>query len=256
MNQSRRDFLKAGLIAVAGLTVPLTAFKFLTTEAAAKTVSDAKVRWAFVVDTTKCVGCGMCVKGCQTEHELPYNVNVARTWVERYVVTKDERVISDSPKQAREGFIKNNPLGKEIPEDKIAKGIFVPKLCNQCEYPLCVEVCPAGATYKTADGVVLIDRKWCVGCAACISNCPYSARFFHPTLHVAEKCNFCYHRITKGMNTACVDACAFGARKMGNLKDPNDPVTKIILNERVAVLKPEFHSHPQVYYVGLSYEVK
>lgn len=256
MNQSRRDFLKTGLITIAGLTVPLSAFKFLTPEAAANTVKDAKVRWAFVVDTTKCVGCGMCVKGCQAENELPYNVNMARTWVERYVVTKEERVVADSPKQARDGFIKNNPLGKEIPEDKIAKGFFVPKLCNQCDHPPCVEVCPAGATYKTSDGVVLIDRKWCVGCAACISNCPYSARFFHPTLHVAEKCNFCYHRITKGMNTACVDACAFGARKIGNLKDPNDPVTKIILNERVAVLKPEFHSHPQVYYVGLSYEVK
>lgn len=256
MEQSRRDFLKKGLITIAGLTVPIAAFKFLAPEAAADVIKNTSVRWAFVVDATKCVGCGMCVKACQNENELPYHVNLARTWVERYIVTKDDQIIVDSPRQARDGFIRNNPLGKDLPKDSIAKGLFVPKLCNQCEFPPCVEVCPAGATYKTSDGVVLIDRKWCVGCGACISNCPYSARFFHPTLHVAEKCNFCYHRITKGMKTACVDACAFGARRIGNIKDPDDPVAKTILTERVAVLKHEFHSDPQVYYIGLSHEVK
>lgn len=256
MDQSRRNFLKAGVAAIAGLSIPLGAFEVLTPKAVADIIKGTNIRWAFVVDTTKCVGCGMCVKACQNEHELPWDENMARTWVERYIVKKGGEVIVDSPKQARDGFTENKPLGLNIPKEEITKGFFVPKLCNQCDYPACVEVCPAGATYKTSDGVVLIDREWCVGCGACISNCPYSVRFFHPTLHVAEKCNFCYHRISKGLKTACVDACSFGARKIGNIKDPDDPVTKTIMNERVAVLKPEYHTKPQVYYIGLSMEVK
>lgn len=257
MKQSRRDFIKTGIITIAGVSIPLSAFEFLTPDAVAGLTKSAnKKRWVFVVDTTKCIGCGMCVKACKLENEVTYDANLSRTWVERYILTKDGRLIIDSPKQARDGYIKNNPLGKEVPKEQIAKAFFVPKLCNQCDKPLCVEVCPVGATYKTPDGVVLVDRKWCIGCAACITNCPYGARFFHPTLHVIDKCNFCYHRITKGMNSACVDACAFGARKIGNIKDANDPVTKIIMTERVGVLKPEYGSDPQVYYIGLSKEVK
>jgi len=256
MKHSRRDFLKTGLVTIAGLSVPLAAFKFLTREAAADIAKNVAVRWVFVVDATKCIGCGMCVKACEIENELPYNINLARTWVERYIVKKDGNVIVDSPKQARDGFIRNNPLGLDVPKMDIAKGFFVPKLCNQCDQPPCVEVCPVGATYKTPDGVVLVDRKWCIGCAVCISNCPYSARFLHPTLMVVEKCNFCYHRITKGLKTACVDACTFGARMIGNIKDPDDPVARIIREERVAVLKPDYNTKPQVFYIGLDQTVK
>jgi len=256
MKKSRRDFIKTGILTIAGAAIPLSAFEFLSSEAVADVIKKTNKRWAFVVDTTKCIGCGMCVKACKLENEVPYNDNLSRTWVERYILTKDGRLIVDSPKQGRDGYIKNNPLGKQVSNENISKAFFVPKLCNQCDKPLCVEVCPVGATYKTPDGVVLVDRKWCVGCAVCITNCPYGARFFHPTLHVIDKCNFCYHRITKGMNSACVDACAFGARKIGDIKNPHDLVAKIIMTERVAVLKPEYHSEPQVYYIGLSKEVK
>ena len=255
MDTSRRDFLKTGIVMAAGLSLPLAAFDILTPEAAADLVGKSSVRWAFVVDTTKCVGCGMCVKACLNENRLPWNVNYSRTWVERYIVENNGHVSIDSPGQDREGYTENDPLGRHVPSADISKEFFVPKLCNQCDKPACVDVCPAGATYKTADGVVLVDRKWCVGCGACINNCPYGARFFNPDLRVAEKCTFCYHRITKGMKTACVDACAFGGRKIGNIKDPNDPVRKIILTERVAVLKPQFNTQPQVYYIGLSREV-
>jgi len=81
-------------------------------------------------------------------------------------------------------------------------------------------------------------------------------RFFHPVYKVAEKCTFCYHRITKGMKTACVQACPFGARRLGNMKDPADPVTKVIMDERVAVLKDEYGTKPQVYYIGLDTNVR
>jgi Fe-S-cluster-containing dehydrogenase component len=104
--------------------------------------------------------------------------------------------------------------------------------------------------------VVLVDRKWCIGCGYCIMGCPYGVRFFHPTYHVADKCTFCYHRISNGKTTACVQACAFGARQIGNLRDPNDPVAKVVMNQRVGVLRDEYGTKPNVYYLGLNEEVR
>jgi Fe-S-cluster-containing dehydrogenase component len=258
----RREFCKKSLLLVGGLALPLSAFElFDPKKLHAEKVDKSKTRWVFLVDTYKCVGCGFCVKACKIENEIPYDANVTRTWVERYVITKDGHSYIDSPKGARDGFpttkIDENHEGfAEVRNEDIDKAYFVPKLCNQCDNPPCVQVCPVGATYQTEDGVVLVDRKWCIGCGYCIMGCPYGVRFFHPVYNVAEKCNFCYHRISKGMQTACVDACAFGARRIGNLKDPNDPVTKIIMTERVSVLKEEYGTKPQVYYLGMSKEVK
>ena len=132
----------------------------------------------------------------------------------------------------------------------------MPKLCNQCENPPCVQVCPVGATYQTADGISLVDRKWCIGCGYCIMACPYGMRFFHPVLRVADKCTFCYHRITKGMNPACVQACPTHARRIGNMKDSRDPVARVVRSRRVEVHKPEYGTKPQVYFLGLSEEVR
>jgi Fe-S-cluster-containing dehydrogenase component len=255
----RRDFLKSilkGSAAVAlanGLDVFYQPFAL---QAAVK-----PVRWAFLVDTYKCIGCGYCVKACKLENEIPFEANVSRTWVERYVVTKEGEVFADAPKEARYGFITSRvDLGmgkfKDIPKDRIDKAFFVPKLCNQCDKPPCVQVCPVGATYQAADGVVLVDRTWCIGCGYCIMACPYGMRFFHPQFHVVEKCNFCYHRINKGMRPACVVACPTGARRIGNIKDPDDPVAKVIMTQRVNIHKPEYGTNPQVYYIGLSEEVR
>ena len=261
---TRRNFLKKAALGIAGATLPLAALKIidpkkLLAEAAAD--KSSAVRWAFLVDTYKCVGCGMCVKACKLENEIPYDANVTRTWVERYVLTKQGELLADTPKGARDGFTTTKiDLGrgeyKNVKNQDIEKAFFVPKLCNQCENPPCVQVCPVGATYQAPDGVVLVDRTWCIGCGYCIMGCPYGVRFFHPVYHTAEKCNFCYHRITKGLKTACVDACPFGARQIGNIKDPNDPVTKVIRDQRVGVLKSEFGTKPQVYYIGLDEEVR
>lgn len=260
---TRRNFLKTTVAGVAGIALPLAAFEIIDPKKlmAEEAKDKAKVRWVFLVDTYKCVGCGLCVKACKQENEIPYDANVTRTWVERYVLTKDGAIYADTPKGARDGFTNSKiDLGqgkfKDIKKEDIDKAYFVPKLCNQCDNPPCVQVCPVGATYQTEDGVVLVDRTWCIGCGYCIMGCPYGVRFFHPVYHTAEKCNFCYHRITKGMKTACVDACPFSARMIGNIKDPDDPVTKIIMNERVGVLKEEYGTKPQVFYVGLSREVK
>jgi Fe-S-cluster-containing dehydrogenase component len=259
---TRRDLLINALKGMAGLALPIAAIEIVNPQKLLAALGDTtKVRWAFLVDTHKCVGCGFCVKACKLENEVPYDANVTRTWVERYVLTKEGRVYADTPKGARDGFTTSKiDLGEghyhDIKKEDIEKAFFVPKLCNQCENPPCVQVCPVGATYQTADGVVLVDRKWCIGCGYCIMACPYGVRFFHPVYHVAEKCNFCYHRITKGLKTACVQACPFGARMIGNIKDPNDPVRKIIMTERVGVLKSEYGTKPQVYYIGLDEEVR
>jgi tetrathionate reductase subunit B len=256
---NRRDFLKLTLKGSAALALAgglNHSFRPVSLYASSK-----PVRWVFLVDTYKCIGCGFCVKACKLENEIPFEADVSRTWVERYIVTKGEEVFADSPQEARNGFITGRiDLGggkyKDIPPGEIEKAFFVPKLCNQCAKPPCVQVCPVGATYQTADGVVLVDRKWCIGCGYCIMACPYGMRFFHPLYHVAEKCNFCYHRITKGMTPVCVLACPEGARRIGNLKDREDPVANIILTKRIAVHKPEYGTNPQVYFIGFSEEVR
>ena len=258
---SRRDFLKTAALVVVGAMIPVAALEILTPARAQALKADPALRWVFLVDTYRCVGCGLCVKACKLENELPYEVNASRTWVERYVLTKDGGFFADSPKEARDGFITSKvDLGEgryeDIKPEEIEKAFFVPKLCNQCEDPPCVQVCPVGATYQSPDGVALVDREWCIGCGYCIMACPYGARFFHPTYHTAEKCNFCYHRIHKGLKPACVQACPFGARQIGNIKDPNDPVAQIVNTERVSVLKSEYGTDPQCFYIGLDEEVR
>ncbi len=256
---NRRGFLRLSLQGLAGIALAGGLDEICRRP---ESLAAAKaVRWVFLVDTYKCIGCGFCVKACKLENEVPFEADVSRTWVERYVLTKDREVFAETPKEGRYGFITPRiELGRgkyqEIPPEKIDKAFFVPKLCNQCAKPSCVQVCPVGATYQAPDGVVLVDRRWCIGCGYCIMACPYGMRFFHPVYQVAEKCNFCYHRINQGMKPACVLACPVGARRIGNLKDPQDPVANIILTQRVSVHKPEYGTDPQVYFIGLSEEVR
>ncbi len=255
---SRRDFLKFSLLAGTGIGLSgLTGNLIWAGGTASRDIGGtAAKRWVFLVDAYKCVGCGLCVRACKLENETPYDAPVTRTWVERYVVKKDGSVVADSPMGGRDGYIRNDPQGIIVPPDEIAKAFFVPKLCNQCTNPPCVQVCPVGATYRTPDGVVLVDRKWCIGCGYCIMACPYGVRFFHPVYKVAEKCNFCYHRLSSGMKPACVDACPFGARLIGDMNDLEDPVANVIRTERVAVLKEEFGTKPNVYYLNFDSVVR
>src|SRR5208282_2156807 len=128
---NRRDFLKKTVKGIAGVALPLAAFEILNPKQLFADKSDqAKVRWVFLVDTYKCVGCGMCVKACKLENEIPYDANVTRTWVERYVLTKDGRVFADTPKGARDGFTtKKIDLGlgqyHDIKTEDIRKAFFV-----------------------------------------------------------------------------------------------------------------------------------
>jgi Fe-S-cluster-containing dehydrogenase component len=204
-------------------------------------------RWAFLVDTTKCIGCGSCVRACKAENGVADGV--FRTWIERYVCSPEASHV-DSPNGGLDGF---PPIQTAFAP---TKSFFVPKLCNHCKETPCVQVCPVGASYRTKDGVVLVDGKTCVGCGYCVQACPYGSRFLDPATHTADKCTWCYHRITKGLRTACVGACPTGARQLGDMRNEEDPVRLAIEKSRVAVLQPHLLTEPQTYYLGLDKEVK
>jgi len=126
MSCSRRDFLKEAVGGTLSTVLPASAFVFLSKEEAKAAVENSNLRWAFLVDTTKCVGCGLCVKACKNENEIPYDAPVTRTWVERYVITKDGKAHIDSPMGGRDGFIDGTINGEEIDPEDIAKAFFVP----------------------------------------------------------------------------------------------------------------------------------
>ena len=221
-----------------------------------------KHRWAFGVDATKCIGCLRCVEACKRENDVPGDAHHFRTWVERYVYLENEerpRIDSqhDPVNIAASGSEKEYRFANRYKDAKVEKAFFVPKLCNQCSQPACVQVCPTGATYKTKDRVVLIDHKYCIGCQYCVQACPYGARFFNEKLRVSDKCTWCYHRITKGLQPACVEVCPVGARIFGDRNDRQSPIKIFIRNNkyRVQVLRPETGNQPNVFYVGLDSEV-
>ena len=207
------------------------------------------IYWGFVVDTTRCIGCGSCVRACSKENEVPDGY--FRTWVERYEITKAGMINVESPNGAFDGFESD---GIEE-EGAIAKAFFVPKLCNHCAASACTQVCPVGATFDSPDGVVLIDRKRCMGCGYCIQACPYGCRFLNHELGVADKCTLCYHRLTRGLQTACVQACPVGARLCGDLRDEDSEIRKKLRDRRYGLLKPDLGTRPKCYYIGLDLEV-
>jgi len=219
-----------------------------------------KHKWLMCIDDTKCIGCGLCAEACKKENGVPEGPYY-RTWIERYIIPKPKpgsdqtrgEAIVDSPNGGMHGFPEPT-----LPKDQIEHAFFVPKLCNLCENPPCVQVCPVGATFKGPDGAVLIDPKYCIGCAFCVQACPYGSRFLSPVTHTAEKCTLCYHRITRGLKPACVEICPAEARIFGDLKNlkTDDPIQKFYEKNRVQVLKPHLGTEPRVLYAGLDKEVR
>jgi len=155
----------------------------------------------------------------------------------------------------------------QVPEKD---AFYFPMQCMQCEKPPCVKVCPVRTTYRDPDGIVVIDYNWCIGCRMCIGACPYWARRFNwgepnlpkeemnPATHylgnrprmmgVAEKCTFCVQRTRKGRWTACVEVCPVGARKLGNLLDPDSDVRKILAAKKVFRLRADLNTYPKFFY--------
>ncbi len=268
----RRSFLKlaGGVLGAAGVYAVLinvkgTAVLDLASGQAAGEYDPTEHSWGFVINSHNCIGCGKCVVACKQENRVPQRDDCSRTWIERYQVTQDGRVLVDSPHSGINGFVGQPSPSPDEEQPIVDKAFFVPKLCNQCDNSPCIQVCPVAATYKTKDGIILVDQDRCIGCRYCTQTCPYGARYFIPAgadrsptgnTSVADKCTWCYHRITKGRLPACVEACPVGARVFGDLNDPESAVRKIMRDTRVTVLKPELGTKPKCYYVGLEEGVR
>lgn len=208
---SRRAFLRSAagagvVVAAGGLAI---GSKHI---AAALSSAEITSRYALVIDTTKCTGCGACKRACQIRNDLA------------------------------EGSSYIHIMSQGDP----AHPTFVPVQCQHCANPPCARACPARATYHDESGVVLIKEKKCVGCKYCEVACPYHARIFDEERGVADKCGLCLDYVLQGQNPACVDACVMGARLFGRRDDPASEVARLIATGKAVPFHPEFGTEPAV----------
>ena len=178
------------------------------------------MRYGFVIDQRKCIGCHACTVACKSEHEVP--VGVFRTWV-KYV---------------------------ESGEFPHARRHFSVLRCNHCEAAPCVTACPTKALFKRPDGIVDFDNRRCIGCKACKQACPYDALYIDPVSHTAAKCNYCAHRVDQGLLPACVVVCPEKAIIAGDIDDPTSEIHELLGREPTSVRKPEQGTKPKVFYIG------
>jgi len=261
MAYDRRTFLANAtkLLLLTGAASEAWAFVAEGKPEAAPGYDLARHWWAMFIDIEKCIGCGKCVQACKAENDVPNEPFLFRTWVERYYIPPkdissleaEDRPRVDSPNGGYDGF--PEIYGKNAAG---AKSFFVPKMCNHCAHSPCVQVCPVGATFEAPDGVVLVDKSYCVGCRYCVQACPYGCRFIDPRKNTVDKCTLCYHRITKGLTTACCEVCPTGARQLGDLRNPDDPIYELLRTHTVQVLKPNMATGAKVYYNGLDGAVR
>ncbi len=217
------------------------------------------VLYGYGLDLSRCIGCRRCVYACVAENNQSRNPQIH--WIRVLQLDKDRGVDLE---EAEEYY---NP--KKVPEEG---HFYMPVQCQQCESPPCVKVCPVQATWKELDGITVVDYNWCIGCRYCMAACPYGARHFNwkkaglpademnPNTHylgnrprpigVVEKCTFCIQRVRNvpGRYPACVEICPVGARKFGNLLDPDSEIRYIIKNKRVFIFKEDLNTRPKFYY--------
>jgi molybdopterin-containing oxidoreductase family iron-sulfur binding subunit len=203
--------------------------------------ANPQVRWGMLIDTTQCAtGCTDCVTACNTENGLdPKPSPTSAQWIRKI----------------------------EIKEIKTGRQASAPVMCQHCAEPPCVDVCPTGASFKRADGIVLVDRHACIGCRYCVMACPYKARsFVHEELSeqkpdvprgkgCVEGCTLCVHRIDQGdKTTACAEACSkagHGAIVFGDLNDPQSEIARRVHEIQTTQLRSDLKLDPGVRYHGI-----
>ncbi len=215
------------------------------------------VLFGYALDISRCIGCRRCVYACVEENNLSRDPQVH--WIR----------VQSMEKEGGVDLYHSDPYYNppEVPEDG---RFYVPVQCQQCRNAPCTKVCPTGATWTEPDGIVVVDYDWCIGCRYCMAACPYGARHFNwstptipkdevnPNMHalgnrprpkgVVEKCTFCIQRSRNGRYPACVEVCPVGARKFGNLLDPESEIRYIIEHKRVLILKEELNTVPKFFY--------
>ena len=245
------------------------------------------VLFGYALNIQKCIGCRRCVKACVKENNQS-RTNPQIEWIRVLKLEKGKFSEADKESKGYpegiedfgiqvggnaykaagvvlEGESYYDPA--KVPEKD---SFYLPMQCMQCEKPPCVKVCPVRTTYRDPDGIVVIDYNWCIGCRMCIGACPYWARRFNwgepnlpkeemnPDTHylgnrprmkgVVEKCTFCVQRSRKGRWTGCVEVCPVGARKMGNLLDPDSDVRKVLAEKKVFRLRADLNTYPKFFY--------
>ena len=243
-DSTRRAFLGTAAAALGGVVlapgIELIEVARAATPGAAG--ADPGVRWGMLIDTNRCApGCDDCVTACNTENGLVADTRpTTPQWIRKI----------------------------EIKEIKTGRTASVPVMCQHCAEPPCVDVCPTGASFKRADGIVLVDRHSCIGCRYCMMACPYKARsFVHEPLTdqqpdvprgkgCVESCTLCVHRIDRGETiTACAEACAKAGHHailFGDLNDPDSAISRRVREVRSSALRADLQLDPGVRYEGLT----
>ena len=215
------------------------------------------VDFGYGLDLSRCIGCRRCVYSCVDEN------NQSRDPQMHYI--RVLRLKKGNLVRLEEAEHHYDP--DLVPEEGV---FYQPVQCQHCENSPCTKVCPVKATWTEPDGIVVVDYNWCIGCRYCIAACPYRGRIFNwktPGLpgeevnpdthflgnrprmkHVVEKCTFCIQRVRKGRYPACVEICPVGARKFGNLLDPQGEMRYLIEEKRVFRLKEDLNTEPRFYY--------
>lgn len=182
------------------------------------------MKYGFIIDNRKCIGCHACTTACKSEHDVPIGVN--RTYV----------------KQVEKGVFPNT------------RRVFSVMRCNHCTDAPCVEICPVEALHTREDGIVDFDNNRCIGCKSCMQACPYDALYIDPDNNTAAKCNYCAHRVEVGRAPACVDVCPEHAIIAGDMDNPETEISILLSREQVMVRKPEKGTKPNLFYIDGDYQ--